>query len=245
MVTSVPASSGSPTVTAASAAREQDPAAQLALFRSVVVNATDAVLVTEAEPIDREDGGPRIVYVNEAFTRMTGHRPQDVLGLTPRVLQHPQTDRAELDRLRGALRAWRPVEVELLNKKADGSDFWVQVSITPVADERGWFTHWVSIQRDITERRQREDRVRATVAGASGLVLVVDDSGALRTVSPSVDRLLGWHPDELAGVPLADLVHPDDQPRRAPRARGGPRRRRRARSRRACCTETGTGAGWR
>ena len=89
----------------------------------MVVNANDVVLVTEAEPLDAVSGGPKVIYVNPAFTRMTGYEPDEIIGLTPRILQSERTDRAELDRLRAALLAWEPVEVELLNVHKDGREF--------------------------------------------------------------------------------------------------------------------------
>lgn len=125
---------------------------QRSLLESVLAFANDSVLITEAEPIDAP--GPRILYANEAFTRTTGYDLADVLGLTPRVLQGPRTDRKVLDRLRTAFEAWQPIEVELINYRKDGSEFWVQLSIAPVADASGWYTHWISIQRDITERKR-------------------------------------------------------------------------------------------
>jgi PAS domain S-box-containing protein len=79
------------------------------LFASVMANAKDSVLVTEAEPLDLASGGPRILYVNEAFTAMTGYSSAEAVGQTPRMLQSPRTDRAELDRLRVALAAWEPI----------------------------------------------------------------------------------------------------------------------------------------
>jgi PAS domain S-box-containing protein len=130
---------------------------QLRLFESVVVNANDAVLITEAEPIDNL--GPRIVYVNEAFTHMTGYTLEEVLGKTPRILQGPKTDRATLDKIRTALQAWQPVRVELIDYCKDGSEFWVELNIAPVADETGWYTHWISVQRDITERKRVEEEI--------------------------------------------------------------------------------------
>ena len=127
---------------------------RLRLLESVVVHANDSILITEAEPIDLP--GPRIVYCNAAFTRTTGYSEVEVLGKTPRILQNARTDRATLDRLRAALEKWQPVEVELLNSRRDGSEFWVELSIVPVANEKGWFTHWVSVQRDISERKRAE-----------------------------------------------------------------------------------------
>jgi diguanylate cyclase (GGDEF)-like protein/PAS domain S-box-containing protein len=134
---------------------------RLRLLESVAVHARDSILITEAEPIDLP--GPRILYCNAAFTKATGYSSADVLGLTPRILQGPNTDPAARARLREAFLAWESVEIELINYRKDGTEFWVELSIVPVADDRGWFTHWVSVQRDITERKEAEqlaNRVR-------------------------------------------------------------------------------------
>lgn len=127
---------------------------RLRLLESVVVNAKDAILITEAEPIS--EPGPRIIYCNPAFLATTGFGLSDVIGLTPRILHTEETSRATLDLIRAALSKWEPIEVELINARKDGSKFWVQLSIVPVANERGWFTHWVSVQRDISERKEAE-----------------------------------------------------------------------------------------
>lgn len=125
---------------------------QRSLLESVLAFANDSVLITEAEPLDFP--GPRILYANEAFTRTTGYSLEDVLGKSPRVLQGANTDRKALDQIKAALRAWQPIEIELINHRKDGSEFWVELSIAPVADANGWYTHWISIQRDITERKR-------------------------------------------------------------------------------------------
>jgi len=127
---------------------------RLRLLESVVVNAKDAILITEAEPIDQP--GPRIVYCNPAFLATTGFTSSEVIGQTPRILQCEQTSRATLDLIRESLLGWQPIEVELINTRRDGSKFWVELSIVPVANEKGWFTHWVSVQRDISERKEAE-----------------------------------------------------------------------------------------
>ena len=175
-------------------------------------NANDVVLVTQAEPLDRERGGPMVIYVNPAFTRMTGYEPHEILGLTPRVLQSPGTDRAELARLGRALRAWEPVEVELLNRHKDGTEFWAQINITPVADDQGWFTHWVSIQRDITPRKQRELALQALMTSATVVVLTLDARHAVVAAGDGLQAMLGLELEDVAGRSLACLVHPDEQP---------------------------------
>jgi PAS domain S-box-containing protein len=179
---------------------------QFQLLESVVINANDAVVITEAEPINLP--GPRIVYVNPAFTRMTGYHPNEILGQTPRLLQGPKTDRATLDRLRHALENWQPITVELLNYRKDRSEFWVENSITPVADETGCYTHWIAIQRDITERKWVEARLRlleSVVVNAKDAILVteanqIDLPGPrIIYVNEAFTQLTGYSPDEIIG----------------------------------------------
>ncbi|CAC5342796.1 MULTISPECIES: PAS domain S-box protein [Planktothrix] len=125
--------------------------AQLRLLESVVISTNDSIVITEIDLIS-----PRIIYVNPAFTRMTGYTLEEVLGKTPRILQGEKTDKTVLARLHTALQNWQPLQVDLINYRKDGSPFWVELSIVPVADEKGCYTNWVAVQRDITERKQAE-----------------------------------------------------------------------------------------
>jgi PAS domain S-box-containing protein len=154
-------------------------AEQVRLLQSVVVNTNDAILITEAEPIN--EPGPRILYVNEAFTRMTGYTLEEALGKTPRILQGPKSSRAKLDKVRAALSRWKSITVELINYRKDGSEFWVEFGVVPVADKTGRYTHWISIQRDITERkrteeslRRSEERFRRVVENALDIITILD-----------------------------------------------------------------------
>ncbi|MBI1324613.1 response regulator [bacterium] len=133
--------------------------ARFRLFELAVAQSLEPVLITEAEPIDTP--GPRIVYANKSFTKVTGYSLEEVLGQTPRILQGPKSDRNELDRIRFALERWKPVRAELLNYRKNGEEFWVELVIFPVADETGWFTHWVAVQREITEKKMLEQGLKA------------------------------------------------------------------------------------
>ncbi|MEC4266052.1 PAS domain S-box protein, partial [Flagellimonas halotolerans] len=121
---------------------------RLKLLESVITHTTDAVMITEAEPID--EPGPRILYVNQSFTRMTGYAPEEVIGKSPRILQGPESNKEELAKLGKALRNWEPCEITTINYKKGGTPFWVNFSVVPVADEAGWYTHWIAIERDVT-----------------------------------------------------------------------------------------------
>ena len=131
---------------------------ELRLLQAAIENLNDMVMITEAGPID--EPGPRIRFVNRAFERVTGWHRSDVIGRSPRFLQGDVTDPATLERVRTALAQWHPVREELQNVRRDGTPFWVEMDIAPVADATGQFTHWVAVDRDITERRNLEEQLR-------------------------------------------------------------------------------------
>ncbi|MDZ7827669.1 MAG: PAS domain S-box protein [Gammaproteobacteria bacterium] len=201
--------------------RERRREERLLLLETAVQRINDIVMITEAEPIDAPDG-PRIVFANEAFCRRAGYTEDEVLGATPRMLQGPGTDRAELDRIREALQTWQPVRAELLNYDRDGEPFWLELDIVPVADEHGWYTHWVSVERDVTERKRTDEALRRSnerfelVSRATNDVIrdwdLVDD-----TVwwNDSLEEVFGHDRDSVDSGPESwtRLIHPDDHDR--------------------------------
>jgi diguanylate cyclase (GGDEF)-like protein/PAS domain S-box-containing protein len=127
---------------------------QLRLLETCVSRLNDIVLISEAEPFG--EPGPRIVFVNDAFEKRTGYSREEVIGKTPRILQGEKTQRYELDRIRTSLEKWQPVRAELINYTKTGEEFWLELDIVPVADEKGWYTHWIAVERDITKRKLAE-----------------------------------------------------------------------------------------
>ncbi len=124
---------------------------QLDLLESAIRNDYDSILITE---LNLEKPGPKIVYVNDGFTRMTGYTPQEVIGKTPRILQGPKTDRAILDRLKRRLIEGQAFFGHSINYRKDGSEFINQWDIHPLMNQEGEVTHWVSYQRDVTEKKE-------------------------------------------------------------------------------------------
>ena len=123
----------------------------LRLLEASIACLNDMVMITGAEPFD--EPGPRIVFVNDAFERRTGYSLEEVRGKSPRFLQGPNTQRAELQRISVALRKCQSVRSELINYTKSGQEFWVELDIVPISDEKGCFTHWVAVERDITLRK--------------------------------------------------------------------------------------------
>ena len=126
------------------------------LLAAAVENSDLSVLITD---VDLDEPGPRILYVNPAFTRTTGYAPDEVIGKTPRILQGPLTDRTVLNRVREALGNEERFVGETINYHKDGAPYNIRWSIAPIRDGDGKLTHWVASQEDVTHRRQLEREV--------------------------------------------------------------------------------------
>lgn len=135
---------------------------RLKLYESVVTNTQESVVILEAEPSDLP--GRKIFYVNEAFTDLTGYEKEEVLGRTLHFLNGPKTEQAKREKLRHAMNQFEPVEVEFINYKKNGEEFWINTSMVPVSNSKGDYTHWVGIGRDVTARRSYEDEIQASLA---------------------------------------------------------------------------------
>lgn len=123
---------------------------QLKLLESVVTHANDAVMITDAGPLEEQD--PRIVYVNRAFTQMTGYRPEEIIGQTPDILRGPKTDMEELERFYKTLTKGETCEVLITNYRKNGSPYWINIAAAPVKDIKGTISHYIAIQRDVSSK---------------------------------------------------------------------------------------------
>jgi diguanylate cyclase (GGDEF)-like protein/PAS domain S-box-containing protein len=132
----------------------------LHLIETCISRLNDAVVITEAYPLD--EPGPRIAFVNDAFEQETGYRRDEVLGKSPRFLHGPKTQQAELDRIRAAVENQVPVVAELINYRKNGEEYWVEVDISPIMDRKGRLTHFVAVERNITERKRRTAELAQT-----------------------------------------------------------------------------------
>lgn len=117
----------------------------------------DVILVTEAEPIDKP--GPRIIYANRAFEKMSGYSFCDIFGKSPRIFQGEQTSTADRKKINEALKKWDSITIDIVNYTKSGSKFNVELDINPRMDEVGWYTHWVSVQRDVSARKETQRQI--------------------------------------------------------------------------------------
>ena len=137
---------------------ESESRARMQLLATCIANLNDVVIITESDPDHTE--GHRIVFVNAAFTRVTGYTSEEVIGRGPKLLQGPDTDPTVLRHIGDRLRQWQPVTAEVKNYTKSGNPFWVSIEIVPVKDETDRVTHWVSVERDTTDSRAAEQQLK-------------------------------------------------------------------------------------
>ena len=185
---------------------------QLDLLNTCVSNLNDIVLVTEADSID--EPGPRIVFVNEAFERITGYTSAETLGRSPRFLQGERTDRRVLTEIREALAQRKPIRRQIINYGKDETEYWLDMDIVPIFDTVGKCTHFAAIERDITERKQAEEQIAEQAAfldKARDAILVRDLEGKILFWNNGAERMYGWTRQEAIGQNIGGLLYTDPQ----------------------------------
>ncbi|MEX6687059.1 PAS domain S-box protein [Danxiaibacter flavus] len=126
---------------------------QLKLFESVITNARDMVLISNA-PETAAD--LVILYANDALTELTGYSKEEVLGKHPSIFHGPRTCQKEIQKLGKAINQRKPCEIEVISRKKNGDEYWSSISVVPVVNKAGQCTHFISIERDITDRKKSE-----------------------------------------------------------------------------------------
>ncbi len=186
---------------------------RLVLLESAVVNANDAVLILEADPA--EPSAPRIVFVNEVYSRLTGYSQEELVGKTHQLLAGSETEQTQIDTILTALATWKPARLKFLSHRKDGSAFWAESKIIPIADKAGRYSHWVVVQRDISEQkaaaeslRKSEARRQAVMDSALDCIITLDDQERVTEFNLAAERTFGYSVAEAIGKPLVELITP-------------------------------------
>jgi PAS domain S-box-containing protein len=128
----------------------------LRLLGSAVEQSTESIVITDAQ-IDLP--GPRIIFINPAYTKMTGYTAAEAIGKTPRILQGARTDKSVLSRLRKNLEDGEAFHGEAVNYRKDGTEYDQEWQIAPIRNAAGIITNFVGVQRDITARKKLEGQL--------------------------------------------------------------------------------------
>lgn len=131
---------------------------QLRLLRTCVERMNDIILIIEAGA--PAGGPPQVVYVNDAFEKHTGYRAEEIIGKTPDTLTKLGTQQDVFGLTHASLKGWRSVRREVRNQTKGGDELWLELEIVPIADASGWYTHWIVIARNITQRKRADEVLR-------------------------------------------------------------------------------------
>ncbi len=163
----------------------------------------DSIIVTSAARSD--EGNPPIVYVNPAFEAETGHRGADVVGQSVETLLADPGDLEAMAWFRVVHAGGSAATRELASRRADGTTFLCEVTLSPILDERGLHTHWLHVRRDLTLRRaESNDRARfqSLIEQSSSLVAIAEAGGEWVYANSAQRAAVGFGPDD----PLVDVA---------------------------------------
>ncbi len=127
---------------------------RLELLEASVARLNDIVMITDAGTGSAQR---KIVFVNDAFIRLTGHSREEVIGKSTDILHGPLTDRTVLARMRAGTQRFEPTHGEIINYRKNGEWYWIEFDTVPVNVAGGSQSHFVIIQRDITERKRDQE----------------------------------------------------------------------------------------
>ena len=124
---------------------------QLHLQSTALESAANAILITDREGT--------IIWINSAFTGLTGYIAEEAIGQTPRMLKSARQDASFYQDLWQTILSGQVWHGEIVNRRKDGRLYTEEQIITPVRDERGEISHFVAIKQDITERKRLQEQL--------------------------------------------------------------------------------------
>jgi PAS domain S-box-containing protein len=134
--------------------KQKEEEQRLRLLETVITQTNDSVMICSIQL--NENSMPNIIFVNSAFENMTGYKTEESIGMSLDILFGKKSDNKQTDKLKKCIREYQACEVETICYKKDGSVFWISFTMIPVTNKDGEHSHWISIQRDVTEFKIKE-----------------------------------------------------------------------------------------
>ena len=179
----------------------------LILKEKVLREISQGVIITDANRL--------IISANPAFLSITGYSEGEILGRDCKFLQGPKTDAGTVEKIRAALNSGVEFHGEILNYRKDGTLFWNQLSISAMRGDQGEVTHFIGVQRDITERvdaeakieRDHNQLVQLLRAASQVSIISTNPQGMITIFNEGACRLLGYDPEEVIGLTSPGNFH--------------------------------------
>jgi PAS domain S-box-containing protein len=134
--------------------KQKEEELRLKLLETVIVQTKESIIITEADLGNHKL--PKIVYVNPAFSAMTGFEPQEVLGRTPDLFQGQKADFEVMKKMLYAIQNKAEAQIETISIRKNEEQFWLRFSLIPIYNVENEITHWVSMQKDVSAEKNQE-----------------------------------------------------------------------------------------
>jgi diguanylate cyclase (GGDEF)-like protein/PAS domain S-box-containing protein len=182
-------------------------------FRSIFDHAPIGVAMVSLEG--------RYLQVNRSLCEILGYTEKELRALTWQEITHPDDLVASSDYARRIVKGEFPrYHLEKRFLHAEGRTVWASLSVSLVRDAESKPQYFVSQIQDVTERKkvemvikENEERLRSLVQNSSDIITILEADGTVHYVSPAVERITGYKPEEQVGTNAFDSVHPDDRDR--------------------------------
>jgi PAS domain S-box-containing protein len=134
--------------------KQKEEELRLKLLETVIVQTKDSIIITEADFNKRQL--PKTVYVNPAFSVMTGYEPNEIIGQSPDILKGPNSDINDIKKIIKAIQNKEESLIEMISYRKNREQFWLRFSMIPIYNSENEISHWVSIQRDVSDEKKQE-----------------------------------------------------------------------------------------
>lgn len=169
------------------------------LFQAALDQSYSSIVITDASNgLD----GPKIIYANLAFQKMTGYTMNELVGKSPKILQGPLTDQKIIEKLRVCINSGTHFEDSTINYDKNGNPYNVEWSISPIRDSNGIIQYYISVQKNITSfiRAQKERHLLIRALNDSpDCVIITDSDNKIVFVNSSFETLTGYQEIEVIG----------------------------------------------
>lgn len=160
----------------------------------VVEQSPFSIIVTDINGI--------IEYVNQATCQISGYTTEELLGKTTNFLNSSEYEDDFLNGMWNRIKAGNEWKGEFHNRKKNGELYWDRATVLPLKNDNGDISHFLSIQEDITERKQAElelQKLSQVVQQSPDSIVITDVNGIIEYVNPVTWQVTGYTSEELLG----------------------------------------------